>query len=388
MKLFILTSRVPYPLDKGDKLRIYHQMKSLAEKHELYLCALQLPLSKDTEEARLELESFCKEVHFVKLSILQVLCSLLLACFSKTPFQTALFTSATAKAKVSKLIHTINPNHIYCQLTRAAEYVRFEDYSKTLDYMDVFSKGMERRADKVPFYSRWLYRWEARKQKQYETDLFKDFNTHTIITEEDRSFINHPEKATISIIRNGVDLNYFKPQIKQAKYDIVFVGNMGYAPNIDAATFLCKDILPILQKQKSDIKILLAGTNPSSTVLKLQSKSVTVSGWMDDIREAYADSTLFIAPMRIGTGLQNKLLEAMAMKKACICTELASTPIKAPENSLLVGNTKEELAALCLELLKNNELRNTVSSKGYQFVTDTYKWEKTTERLHNLFFSN
>ena len=109
---------------------------------------------------------------------------------------------------------------------------------------------------------------------------------------------------------------------------------------------------------------------------------------MDDIREAYADSTLFIAPMRIGTGLQNKLLEAMAMKKACVCTGLASKPIKAPENSLLVGNTKEELAALCLELLKNNELRNTVSSKGYQFVTDTYKWEKTTERLHNLFFSN
>tara|TARA_B100000795_G_scaffold81121_1_gene58317 strand:+ start:1383 stop:2549 length:1167 start_codon:yes stop_codon:yes gene_type:complete len=388
MKLFVLTSRVPYPLDKGDKLRIYHQMKSLAEKHDIYLCGLQLPFSKDTEEARLELESFCKEVHFVKLSILQVLYSLLLACFSKTPFQTALFTNTTAKAKVSKLIQTINPNHIYCQLTRAAEYVRFEDYTKTLDYMDVFSKGMERRADKAPFYSKWLYRWECRKQKQYETDLFKDFNTHTIITEEDRSFINHPEKETINIIRNGVDLNYFKPQIKPAKYDIVFVGNMGYAPNIDAAIFLCKEILPILQKQKSDIKILLAGTNPSSAVLKLQSKSVTVSGWMDDIREAYADSTLFIAPMRIGTGLQNKLLEAMAMKKACISTELASKPINAPENSLLVGNTKEELAALCIELLENNELRNSVSCKGHQFVKDTYKWEKTTEILHNLFFSN
>jgi len=388
MKLFVLTSRVPYPLDKGDKLRIYHQMKSLAEKHDLYLCALQLPFSNDTEEARLELESFCKEVHFVKLSILQVLYSLLLACFSKTPFQTALFTSASAKSKVSKLIQTINPNHIYCQLTRAAEYVRFEDYTKTLDYMDVFSKGMERRGDKAPFYSKWLYRWESRKQKQYETDLFKDFNTHTIITEEDRSFINHPEKATINIIRNGVDLNYFKPQIKPAKYDIVFVGNMAYAPNIDAAIFLCKEILPILQKQKSGIKILLAGTSPSSAVLKLQSKSVTVSGWMDDIREAYADSSLFIAPMRIGTGLQNKLLEAMAMNKACISTELASKPIKASENSLLVGNTKEELAALCLELLEKNELRNLVSSKGHQFVKDTYKWEKTTERLHNLFFSN
>ena len=388
MKLFVITSRIPYPLDKGDKLRIYNQLKSLAGKNEIHLCALQLPFSKNTLDAKEKLKEFCTEVHFVKLSFLQIIFSLLGAFFSKEPFQTALFTTGKAKIKVAELIKSIKPDHIYCQLTRAAEYVRYEEYPKTLDYMDVFSKGIERRAEKAPFYSKWLYKWEASKQKEYEGVLYKNFDKHCIITEEDKDFINHPSKDSITIIRNGVDLNYFKPQTKTTKHDIVFVGNMGYAPNIDAAKFLCEEILPLIHKKNENVKVLLAGTSPSKSVLKLQSNSVTVSGWMEDIREAYASSTLFIAPMRIGTGLQNKLLEAMAMEKACISTSLAAQPIKAPSNTLSVGNSKEELAILCLELLGDKGKRNNLASAGHQFVKETYKWEKTTEILNNLFYSN
>ena len=161
MKLFVITSRIPFPLDKGDKLRIYHQMKSLAIANEIHLCALQFPFSKNAEHAKKELKEFCTEVHYVKLSFLQIIVSLVRSIFTKTPFQTALFTTYGAKKEVNHLIKSIKPKHIYCQLTRAAEYVRFENYQKTLDYMDVFSKGMERRAAKAPFYSKWLYQWEA-----------------------------------------------------------------------------------------------------------------------------------------------------------------------------------------------------------------------------------
>ena len=109
---------------------------------------------------------------------------------------------------------------------------------------------------------------------------------------------------------------------------------------------------------------------------------------MEDIRNAYAKSTLFIAPMRIGTGLQNKILEAMAMNKPCVTTSLASKPIKAPNEALYVGDSKEALATHCLNLLKNHDLRNQLSSTGNQFVRENYKWEKTTESLNKLFFSN
>jgi sugar transferase (PEP-CTERM/EpsH1 system associated) len=388
MKLFIITSRIPFPLDKGDKLRIYHQMKSLAKDHDVYLCALQLPFSKQNPAAYQELKAFCKEVFILKLSALQILLSLTKALATKTPFQTALFTTKTAKKTVHNLVQKVKPEHIYCQLTRAAEYVKNAKEPKTIDYMDVFSKGMERRAHKAPLYLKWLYLWEASKQRNYERSLFGKFNNHTIITKEDRAFVNHPKNLEIKIIKNGVDFAHFKPQKTEIKYDIVFVGNMGYAPNIDAAEFLCKDLLPILQKEIPKIKILLAGTQPSKAVLKLQSNSVTVSGWMQDIRKAYASSTLFIAPMRIGTGLQNKLLEAMAMNKPCISTSLAANPINAPEQALLVGNTKEELAALSLELLQNEAKRTQVSTNGHEFVKNTFEWSKTTEELNKLFYSN
>lgn len=385
MKLFVITSRIPYPLEKGDKLRIFHQMKVLSQTHDIYLCALQSPNRKENENARKELSKFCKEVHFIKLSSLQIILSLLKSLFNGLPFQSALFTDHNAQRKVKQLIYKIKPNHIYCQLTRVAEYVREESTPKTIDYMDAFSKGMERRAQKSSIFTRWIYKWEATKQKKYEHQVFSDFNNHSIITEEDQSYIDTPLKNKINIIRNGVDFNFFKPDSKPTKYDIVFVGNMGYAPNVDAALFMCNKIIPLVKAHKPSVKILLAGAHPSTTVLNLQSESVEISGWMDDIRDAYAESTVFIAPMRIGTGLQNKLLEAMAMAKPCITTPLANKALQAPNGTILIGNTAQELAQHCIDLIENKAQREKQTKAAYQFVQEAYQWSKTTELLNQLF---
>ena len=385
MKLFVITSRIPYPLEKGDKLRIFHQLKGLSKKHKIYLCALQSLNQKEDENAKAVLGEFCEEVHFIQCSLFQVTFNLFKALFNKLPFQTALFTDPCAKKKVDQLIDDIKPDHIYCQLTRAAEYIRKRQEPKTIDYMDAFSKGMDRRAKNESIISKWLYKWEASKQKAYEKMIFNDFDSHTIITEEDRHHIDHPLKNKIKIVRNGVDLDYFKPILKTRKNDIVFVGNMGYAPNIDASIFLCKEILPLILKEIPDIKILLAGAQPSLAVENLRSESVRVTGWMKDIRKAYAESTIFIAPMRIGTGLQNKLLEAMAMERACITTSIANKALQAPKNAILVGNTAEELAKHCILLLTDKTQRKTQAQLGNKFVMETYQWTKTTELLGKLF---
>lgn len=385
MKLFVITSRIPYPLEKGDKLRIFHQLKGLSKTHKIYLCALQSPLKKEHENAKTVLGEFCEEVHFINRSLFQVAFSLFKSLFNKLPFQTALFTDASSMKKVDQLIENINPDHIYCQLTRAAEYVREKKHPKTIDYMDVFSKGMERRGQSSGITTNWLYKWEASKQKAYEKAIFDAFDTHTIITEEDRNYIDHPLRDKIKIIRNGVDFEYFKPISKPNKYDIVFVGNMGYAPNIDAAQFLCNEILPLIKKEIPDVKILLAGAQPAIAVQNLKSESVKISGWLEDIRTAYAESTIFIAPMRTGTGLQNKLLEAMAMEKACITTSIANKALQAPKNTILIGNTAEELAKHCQDLLANKTQRNIQEKQGCLFVKETYKWSKTTELLNKLF---
>ena len=360
-------------------------MKELSKNHQIYLCALQSSIKKEDELAYEVLNKFCTEVHFIKLSPTQIALSLFKSLFTGIPFQTALFTDEKAKLKVRDLINSISPNHIYCQLTRAAEYVRSENRTKTLDYMDAFSIGMERRAKNTNLFTRWIYLWEASKQKKYEKEIFSSFDSHCIITEEDQNYIDTTRKKEIKIIRNGVDFNYFVPQKTPIIYDIVFVGNMGYAPNIDAAQFLCNDILPLIKKVIPTVKILLAGAEPSLTVQNLKSESVEVSGWLKDIRTAYSESTIFIAPMRIGTGLQNKLLEAMAMNKACVTTPLANKALKAPTNSISIGFTAQELADECILLLNNKEQNNRQALLGNNFVKDAYQWSKTTDELSKLF---
>ena len=346
MKLFVITSRIPFPLDKGDKLRIYHQLKELSKHHKIYLCAIKSPLSKEHKISREILNEFCEEVYFINQSLLLTLFSLLKSFFNALPFQTALFTEFRAKKRVNHLIDKIEPDHIYCQLTRAAEYVKDRKETKTIDYMDAFSKGMERRALKSNIFTKWLYKWESSKQKNYEKSIFEVFNTHTIISEEDKKHISHPKSDQIHIVPNGVDFNHFSPKNAKPKYDLVFVGNMGYAPNVDAAVFLCHDILPKIHEKIPNAKILIAGAQPTVKVTNLKSDHVEVSGWIEDIRKAYSESKIFIAPMRMGTGLQNKLLEAMAMEKACITTPIANNALKAPEGTILVGETALEFCLL------------------------------------------
>ena len=385
MKLFVITSRIPFPSDKGDKLRMYHQLKELSQHNEIYLCAIKSPFIKELKVSREVLNEFCKEVFFIEQSLLLTLYSLLKSFFNDLPFQTALFTEFRAKKRVNLIIDKIEPDHIYCQLTRAAEYVKDRKETKTIDYMDAFSKGMERRALKSNIFTKWLYKWESLKQKNYEKSIFEVFNTHCIISEEDKKHISHRKRNQIHIIPNGVDFNYFRPKNTKPKYELVFVGNMGYAPNIDAAEFLCHDILPLIHKKIPTAKILIAGAQPTIKVINLKSDHVEVSGWINDIRKAYSESKIFIAPMRIGTGLQNKLLEAMAMEKACITTPLANKALKAPKSTIIVGETSSELAKHCIHLIKNESVRNKCAKEGRKFVEKTYKWTETSERLNQLF---
>jgi glycosyltransferase involved in cell wall biosynthesis len=134
---------------------------------------------------------------------------------------------------------------------------------------------------------------------------------------------------------------------------------------------------------------MIAGATPDRRVTALKSEKVTVTGWMDDIRDAYAGAKMFIAPMRIGTGLQNKLLEAMSMKTPSITTSLANDALRAEAgNEILVGDTAEELARHILNLLNDQELYNKISENGYRFVRQTYSWEEATARLNDIMHSS
>ena len=168
----------------------------------------------------------------------------------------------------------------------------------------------------------------------------------------------------------------------EKRYDLVFTGNMSYPPNVNAVEYLAYEILPIVWKAQPNVKMYIAGATPDPKVKKAASDRIIVSGWLDDIRDAYAQSRVFIAPMRIGTGLQNKLLEAMSMRLPAITSPLANASLGAkPDEEILVGKNAEEMAQHIITLLTDKEKAEQIAQAGYDFTNRVYDWGKATEIL-------
>ncbi len=383
MRIFVLLSRVPFPIEKGDKLRAFHQLRCLSQKNEVILCALSE--SKVEPETIKVLSSFCREVHIIPIRRPGMIWNVLKAFLNGKPLQVGYFYRCAVQSEINKIIASCHPDHIYCQLIRVSEYVKDIKIPKTLDYQDVFSMGAKRRADTSLFLTRLLFRIEYKRLLRYEHTIFGKFDHKTIISLPDRDLLPHASKNEVLIIPNGVDHEFFKPVKTTKKHDIVFTGNMGYPPNIDAARFIADEIYPLVLKQYPGATLLIAGANPHAKVLALRSENITVTGWLADIRDSYASSRIFIAPMRIGTGLQNKLLEAMSMNLPCITSALANQALGAkPGFEILVGSTPAEYADQIVKLLRDETYAANLAGNGHLFVKKAFSWENSTTLLENL----
>ena len=384
MRIFILLPRIPFPLEKGDKLRAYHQIKQLSKRNELVLCALNDDSNVDEQAAFQALQPYCQSINFIRLNKARILLGMIRAFFKGLPMQCGYFYNKKAARKVDELIQKHQPDMLFGQLLRVAEYLRHKDCPKTLDYQDVFSYGMKRRRDIALWITRPVFNMEYQRLCRYEAAIFDDFDLKAIISEPDRDLIPHPRKDEILLLPNGVDHDYFKPQQQEKRYDIVFTGNMSYAPNVNAVEYLANEILPLVWKQVPEAKLYIAGATPDPKVKKAACDRIVVSGWLDDIRDAYAQSRVFIAPMRIGTGLQNKLLEAMSMGLPAITTPLANASLGAQAGKeILVGQNAEELAQQILTLLTDTAKAEQIAQAGFAFTNRVYDWGKSTELLEN-----
>lgn len=382
-KIFIILSRIPYPLEKGDKLRAFYQIRELAKQHDLVICAIS-----DTSahpRAKEVLKDFTDDVYFFRIRKPGIYWKLALALFSATPFQVAYFYRNRIQRKINRLIALHRPDHIFCQLIRTAAYARHLDIDKTIDYQDVFSAGLQRRIKISPWYLKPLLKAEYKRVLRYEAIVFDQFDKKAIISIPDREKIQHPGNNEIVVIPNGVDTDFFRPEKKEKTFDIVFTGNMAYPPNVNGAEYLVKRIMPIVWEQNPDTRLVIAGASPAARVRELSSGKVTITGWVEDIREYYTSSRIFVAPMQIGTGLQNKVLEAMAMQLPCISSPLANKALNASEGTeILIGRNAADYAQHILSLLSDPGLRKELGQNGYKFVLQRFNWESTTSELSKL----
>jgi len=382
MKIFFIVSRFPYPLVKGDKLRAFHQIKELSETCDIFLCALTD--EKVSDASIIALRPYCKEIHVFHLNFFTIALNVLrYFFFTKRPIQTGYFYNSAILKKINHLIDQSKPDHIICQLIRTVSYVKhIDDIPKTLDYMDALSAGMARRAEHAKGIKKRVFSLEANRLRKFEHDVLKYFDNALAISYSDRKLIFHYDNEAIEVVPNGIDLHYFTPEIAQKDFNLLFTGNMSYPPNVQSALYLVDEIMPIVWKNKPETKLLISGANPTQKIKSLASKKVVVKGWIKDIRTSYARSSIFVAPMLIGSGLQNKLLEAMAMKMPCISSELANKALGAVEGeSILIGRNANEYAHHILSLLEKPDKASEMAEKGHRFVAGQFSWSKSNEIL-------
>ena len=230
-----------------------------------------------------------------------------------------------------------------------------------------------------------LMKEEYRRLRNYEETVFNCFERHCIISAQDREALKIAGRQKIEIITNGVDFSIFYPMQTAKQYDVLFSGNMGYGPNIDAAFYAATQVFPLILSKIPAAKMLIAGVNPSAKIRRLANANIEVREKFSHIRDAFAASRVNLVPVITSIGLQNKILQSMAMKIPTVTTPAGARGTDAEgKDVLLTGTTPKELAAHVLDLLHDKTLYETIAEKAYVYVLKNYSWENANQKLLEL----
>lgn len=386
MKILVALSRFPYPIDKGDKLRAYYQIRDLSKNHELYVvCLNDKKVSSENYEA---VSKFCKKLVVVKnLQIFNFL-NLLIGLVNTLPFQVNYFRSSKMKRIIHRIIVDEKIDVCYVQLIRLIPNIPFGlNVKYYLDYMDALSKGMETRFKLSKWYEKPMVAIEAKRLREYEKKVTYSFQGFSIISTSDASIFSTKLNDKLTIVPNGVNESFLENLGKVRKdFDVIFTGNLGYYPNVQACIFIVDKILPALKSKGWDVKVCLAGVNPSAQVLSLKSETVIVTGYVPDIRDYYRCSKIFVAPLFAGSGLQNKLLEAMAIGIPVITTSLANKALNAKDGlEVKICDESSTFAEEIIRLLNDETKAAEIGLHGKSYVEKNYNWVNCNLMLEEAF---
>ncbi len=381
MKILITSARFPHPQGKADSMTVYRIIRYLARRHEVYLACFY---EHQSELSSLpELQDLCEEVHYVKLrkwrSTLNMAMALPRLGF---PLQVAYYRDKRMQNVIDDLIERRKPDVAYAQLIRMAEYIKDTNtvvrvlamqVSQTLNYRRMIA-NVQSVLHKV------LYRIEYSRVRRYEPAITHYFDSCLLISKYDeQSLDGHEQIDNIFHSPHGVDVEFFTPSEPIEKENaLLFCGVLETPTNTDAALYFYQDIYPLIKRQMPDLRLYFVGKSPPASIRKIAATdpSVIVTGFVDDIRPYYAKVKVGIDPLRIGAGLQNKILIGMSMGQPMVCTSIANEGIAGePGKHLLIADDPQTFASAVIELLDNENFASQISKDARTFVKEKWTWE-------------
>lgn len=385
MRILFLASRFPYPLTQGDRLRAYHFLQLLSKCHQIVLVA---PIQTREEYHGLPLlQSFCKQVEVVPVSRVSRALNLVKAPFLPLPWQVTYYLDRRIQQKVEQLLTQTTFDVIHVQLARMAPFV--QQWSKTpkvLDFIDALSLNMARRAQQEQKLVSWLFASEAKRMQQYERELTSEFHQLMVCSAIDRHTIG--SFPNLHIVPNGVDLENF-PFVAAARQPntIIFTGNMRYFPNVNAAQYFINEVLPLIRAVIPQVQFTIVGPNlPIDLQKQFLKAGVTLAGFVSNVHDYLQRAAVAIAPMRAGSGIQNKVLEAMATGTPVVATPfgVGSLPAESGKH-LLIANDAAEFSQAVIRLLSDRTLNQEIAINARQLVEHHFTWGQSVEILATVY---
>lgn len=389
MKVLYVTARPPYPPHRGDQLIAYEQIKNLSnkEKFEVFLVSI-IRSEKEKQDVENVLGKYCKKIYFVKTNAVLLYMSILKTLYNVKPLQVNMYTGFSIRKQINKIIKSVNPDLIHVQTIRLANLFADSNIPKTLDMIDILSLNMYRRSLKERFILKQILKLESLLLKRYEDKMVKKFNLTSIVSKNDLINSSIKLKDDIIVNPNGtsiIDKPINKNSIKKEKV-FLFHGNMSYFPNIEAMANFINEVWPSIVGKYPNYKLYIVGKDPVEKIKKYNGKNnIIVTGFVEDITEYLLKAKIGIYPLNSGTGMQNKILEALACGLPSIASNYAIQGIQGiSTNEILIANTKHEYIQTIERLINDDDLRKTFELKGQEFILDNYSWNKNTARLMSM----
>lgn len=378
-KILIVTTRFPYPVIGGDRLRIYEICKALARHYRLTL--LSLCESRGEIEMTLPDDGVFAMVERFFMPRWRSWLNCMTALPGRTPLQIAYYKDREFRERAAALM----PQHdaTLAHLIRAGDAVKDLPGVKLLEMTDAISLNYERIRDsghaKNDLRSH-IFSLESRRLRRYEESIVDRFEHSFLVSDIDRQFLFDGQKARldhVSVCSNGVDLSGMPFQFSPEGQDIVFIGNMHSLQNLDAANFMATEILPLIRVQRPQSVLRLIGRIHSDDAARLAKiEGVRVTGEVPDVVTEARGGAVGVCPLRLGAGIQNKVLEYMALGLPTVSTSLGSEGFKAKDGKeLLVADDARSLADAVLRLLRNRDEAKFIAVAARSYVESNHSWE-------------
>lgn len=325
--LLYLVHRLPFPPNKGDKVRSYHLLRHLLRDHRVLLGTF---IDDPEDEAHVPaLRAICPDLHVVRLHPR----SAKLRSLGGLLRNEALTLGYYRDADMARWVHDMTAAHqIDGSVVFSSAMAQYapEDLPMLVDFVDLDSAKWTQYAAARPWPLSWLYRREGQRLLAFERAVAQRARHSFFVTpqETDLFRLHAQESATrVQPLGNGVDSHFFAADAArvspyaQDEQPLVFTGAMDYWPNVDAVEWFCAEVLPALRQRRPQLRFYIVGRNPTPAVQALASDAVVVTGTVEDVRPYLQHAALVVAPLRVARGIQNKILEAMAMGKAVVATD-------------------------------------------------------------------